>query len=269
MAVSENSPCLTIQTPKSVTKLELAAQGTWTFGRGAKNTVRLDDPFASRYHAKLQTNESLQCYFIDLNSRNGTLLNDEPLTTATWLKHGDRLSIGETTLIFEHFPEVEVAPALETTPLSVLMVQESVAQGKIWQEIFNLLNISMVWEKSSTTLKQNLEERAISDTLPKLLLMDVNIYANPYHFCRWCRQELPQMQIFLLDSVRKEIPDIERQITLKQGVLNFFPAMNRHNLVLKSIDRLRDINEVLGTLGDRYLRQDELLNILRKIPRQN
>ncbi len=277
MAVSTKTPYLIIQTPKGSEKLELTAQSVWTFGRGFKNTIRLDDSFASRYHAKLQITQSQQCYFVDLDSRNGTLLNDEPLTTPTWLKHGDRISIGETTLLFEdglvedgvieHRLETTVEPDLETSPVSVLMVQGSVEQGKIWQEIFNLMNLSIMWEESSAGLKQALEERALSNTLPKLLLIDVNAYANAYHFCRWCRQTLPQVQIFLLDSVRKEISNIERQITIKQGVLNFLPAMNRHDLILKSVDRLRDINEILSVLGTRFLSQDELLNILKKTMR--
>jgi pSer/pThr/pTyr-binding forkhead associated (FHA) protein len=267
MAVSAKTPYLTVQTPKGSEKLELTAQGVWTFGRGVKNTVRLDDSFASRYHARLQVTESQQCYFVDLNSRNGTLLNGEPLTAPMWLKHGDRISIGETTLSFEDSQEPNGDSPSTTTVLSVFMVNESVAQGEIWQEIFNTLNISMVWEKSSQTLRQTFEEKIISDSLPKLLLIDVSAYPNAYHFCRWCRQEFPQIQIFLLDSVRKEIPSIERQIAIKQGVLNFFPAMNRENLVLKSLDRLRDINEVLSALEDRSLKQDELLNILKRMPR--
>jgi hypothetical protein len=265
MTVSVKTPCLTIQTPKDVEKLELTAQNVWTFGRSAKNTVRLEDPFASRYHAKLQVNQSQHCYFVDLDSRNGTLLNDEPLTTPVWLRHGDRLSIGETTLTFEHEREISVESDLETASISVLMVQESIAQGEIWQEIFNSMNISMVWQDSGTSLKHNLEERAEFNLLPKVLLMDVNIYSNAYHFCSWCRQTFPDIQIFLLDSVRKEIPSIERKIAIKQGVINFFPAMNRHNLVLKSIDRLKDINEVFAVLENRALRQDELLSILRRM----
>jgi FHA domain len=269
MAVSAKTPRLTIKTPQDSEKLELTAQSVLTFGRGSKNTVRLDDPFASRYHAELQVNQAQHCYFVDLDSRNGTLLNDEPLTTSVWLKHGDRISIGETTLIFEHGPETAGESALETFSLSVLMVQGSVEQGEIWQEIFNSKNLSMVWEESSTTLKQTLEARAIANSLPKLLLIDVNAHANAYHFCRWCRQAFPQVQIFLLDSVRKEISSIERQITSKQGVLNFLPAMNRHDLILKSVDRLRDINEILSVLGHQLLSQDELLNILKKMMRNH
>jgi pSer/pThr/pTyr-binding forkhead associated (FHA) protein len=265
MAASARTPYLTIRTPKDSEKLELSAQSVWTFGRGSKNSVRIDDPFASRYHAKLQVNQSQHCYFVDLDSRNGTLLNDAPLLTPMWLKHGDRISIGETTISFEDGREPTLESALATSSLSILMVQDSVAQGEIWQEIFKTLNVSMVWEQSSVTLRQTLEERAISDSLPKVLLIDVSAYTNAYHFCRWCRQAFPQIQIFLMDSVRKEISNIERQIALKQGVVNFFPAMNRHNLVLKSIDRLRDINEVLSALEDRSLSQNELLSILKKM----
>jgi hypothetical protein len=264
MAEGVNTPYLTIQTPTGIETLELTAQHTWTFGRSAKNTVRLDDPFASRYHAKLQVNRFQNCCFIDLNSRNGTLLNNEPLMAPVWLKHGDRLSIGETILLFEHCREIALDSALETSPVSILMLHESAAQGKIWQEIFTTLNIPMVWEDSSTSLRETLEQRAISDTLPQILLVDVSAYSNPYHFCDWCRQTFPQIQIFLLDSTRGDIPKMERQIAIKKGVLNFFSAMNRHNLVLRSIDRLRDINEVLSLL-DQTLSQRELLNILGRV----
>lgn len=269
MAVSAKTPRLTIKTPQDTEKLELTSQSVFTFGRGSKNTVRLDDPFASRYHAKLQVNQAQHCYFVDLDSRNGTLLNDEPLATPVWLRHGDRISIGETTLIFEQDPEIAVESVLELFPISVLMVQGSVEQGEIWQEIFNSRNLSMVLEESSTTLKQILEARAIANVLPKLLLIDVNAYANAYHFCRWCRQAFPQIQIFLLDSVRKEISNIERQIAVKQGILNFLPAMNRHDLILKSADRLRVINEILNMLENPPLSQDELLNMLKRMLRHH
>jgi pSer/pThr/pTyr-binding forkhead associated (FHA) protein len=269
MAVSAKTPYLTIQAPKGSEKLKLTAQSVWTFGRGFKNTVRLDDPFASRYHAKLQVDQAQHCYFVDLNSRNGTLLNDAPLTAPVRLSHGDRIAIGATTLLFEHDLEIAVESDTETSPVSVLMVQDSVDQGMILLEIFNAMNLSIVWEESSATLKQTLEQRALSNALPKLLLIDVNAYANVYHFCRWCRQAFPQVQIFLLDSVRKEISNIERQITIKQGVQNFLPAMNRHDLILKSVDRLRDINEILSALDSRLLSQDELLNILKKMMRHH
>jgi pSer/pThr/pTyr-binding forkhead associated (FHA) protein len=268
MVASFNSPTLTIQTPKGVEKLELVAQDTLTFGRSPKNKVQLEDPFASRYHAKLNVNRFQHCYVVDLSSRNGTLLNDEPLTAPAWLKHGDRICIGETIISFEDGREDSLELAPEEADISVLMVLECIPQGKIWQEIFTSLNISMRWNESSTTIKQTLEERAAFDLLPKMLLMDVSSFSNAHHFCRWCHQTFPQVKIFLLDSTRREIPSIERQIALKNGASNFFPAMNRHNLVLRSTERLRDINEVLSVLEGKTLRQEELLSILRRMTLQ-
>ncbi|MCG9892552.1 MAG: FHA domain-containing protein [Thermosynechococcaceae cyanobacterium MS004] len=289
MAVSAIMPSLTIQTAQQAIKLELTAQAVWTFGRGAKNTVRLEDPFASRYHAKLQVHPSHQCYFVDLNSRNGTLLNDEPLTTPVWLKHGDRISIGETTLIFEQ-SEVGLQSKLEDAELedselenseldseetsfssaeatspSALMLHGAPVQAQIWQDIFAQFKIPLVWEESSKALKDTLEARAVSNTLPSLLLIDNQAHPNVYHVCRWCRQSFPQIQVFILDSVREMIPEAERKITQKQGALNFFPAMTRPNLVLRTPDRLKEINEVLAAVGEYSLSGEALLSILRRI----
>jgi hypothetical protein len=252
-------PRLKIQTEQGIECLELSRESTWTFGRSSQNSVPLTDPFASRYHAKLEVNHSLCCCFVDLKSRNGTLLNDRPLISPVWLKHGDRISIGETTIIFESGPEdLEVAP-------TVFMVQGLTIQGEIWREIFDHLSIPIIWESSSSTLKQTLEERALSQTLPKLLLLDVQVHSNAYLFCRWCHQNFPQVQIFLLDSLRKEVSPVERRVALKSGALNLLPAMNRRSLVLRSPETLVEINEVLQTAEQATLDKDEFLQILQRV----
>lgn len=255
-------PRLKIQTEQGIESLELSRQSTWTFGRSSENTVPLHDPFASRYHAKLEVTHSLCCCFVDLNSRNGTLLNDRPLTTPVWLKHGDRISIGETTIIFESAPEI---PELVAPAAPVFMVQGLTTQGEIWREIFDRLNISIVWEAASATLKQTFEERAISHTLPKLLLLDVRVHSNAYLFCRWCHQNFPEVQIILLDSLRKEVSPVERRVALKSGALNLLPAMNRRSLVLRSTETLAEINQVLQVVGDASLSKEEFLTILQQV----
>jgi hypothetical protein len=256
-------PRLKIQTERGVEHIKLSKQSTLTFGRSAQNTVYLQDPFASRFHAKLEVNHSLCCCFVDLRSRNGTLLNDIPLTTPVWLKHGDRIAIGETTILFESEPESpSVVPPIVP---AVFMVQGLTMQGEIWREIFDTLDIPIVWESSSTALKQNLEERAITQALPKLLLLDVQLHSNAYLFCRWCHQNFPDIQIFLLDSLRKEISPVERCIALKSGALNLLPAMNRRSLVLRGTETLAGINEVLQVVSDSAIRRDEFLTILQRI----
>lgn len=272
MEISANRLFLVIQTPEELEKLELAEQKVWTFGRSDQNTVCLKDPFASRYHGKLEIAEDGTCYFTDLNSRNGTLLNDQPLAQAqaTQIRVGDRIEIGETTLRLEFGQETAQNAPLEDASSalfapSVLMVQSVITQGEIWEEIFHSLNIPCVWKDSGANLRQVLMEQAATDDLPKLLLMDVRAHGNAYYFCRWCHELFPQMQVFLLDSMRKEISKIERHVARKNGALNLFSAMNRHNLILRSTEVLQDINEVLAALGSRSLSKTELLSTLRLI----
>jgi hypothetical protein len=270
MENSVNKMLLVIQTPEMSETLELSKQSIWTFGRSAKNTVRLEDPFASRYHGKLEITEASTCYFTDLNSRNGTLLNDQPLTDTAQIRVGDRIKIGETTLWIDsgqataQDSPLECSSSEQPAP-SVLMVQSVITQGEIWEEIFHGLNIACVWKNTGANLRQVLVEQASTDTLPKLLLMDVRAHGNAYYFCRWCHELFPQMQVFLLDSMRKEIPKIEQHIARKNGAINLFSAMNRHNLILRSTEVLQDINEVLTALGSRSIGKAELLSTLKLV----
>jgi hypothetical protein len=70
-----------------------------TFGRSPTCTVVLDDDaFASSVHARVFT-ENGHCYVEDLNSKNGTYLNEEPLDAVVPLERGDLIRIGGT--VFE------------------------------------------------------------------------------------------------------------------------------------------------------------------------
>lgn len=75
-----------------------------TIGRSASSTVQIVDKRVSRHHAVLrQARESFVAE--DLGSKNGTLLNDQPLIGRVKLGFGDKLAIGDTVITFEHDPE--------------------------------------------------------------------------------------------------------------------------------------------------------------------
>ncbi len=75
-----------------------------TIGRGAANQIAIDDSKSSRNHCRVQLTD--HGYTIeDLNSKNGTLLNGEPITTER-LRPGDRVSIGNTHFTFQEDREV-------------------------------------------------------------------------------------------------------------------------------------------------------------------
>jgi len=77
----------------SYSTYNLPQDGSVTIGRGETNQVRIDDPLASRNHARLHMGGGM--YLEDLGSVNGTRVKDQPIN------RGERISIaiGETILI--------------------------------------------------------------------------------------------------------------------------------------------------------------------------
>lgn len=69
-----------------------------TFGRELDCDVRVSDPDVSRRHCELQLRDG-QLFVIDLNSQNGTFVNDKPVETESPLHPGDHLRIGP--MLFE------------------------------------------------------------------------------------------------------------------------------------------------------------------------
>ena len=68
-----------------------------TFGRKKDNTLVLEDPYLSSYHFKIFPKD--QRFVIeDLESTNGTLLNDEKLTMKTYLRKEDMIQVGSLSL---------------------------------------------------------------------------------------------------------------------------------------------------------------------------
>ena len=64
-----------------------------TLGRSATNSVIVDDSFASSEHSRIVLKDG-QWWLEDRNSRNGTLLNEEPILGHTILANGDIIGIG-------------------------------------------------------------------------------------------------------------------------------------------------------------------------------
>jgi pSer/pThr/pTyr-binding forkhead associated (FHA) protein len=71
-----------------------------TFGRASQNDIVLTDPLVSRLHGLFMHRGGV--YLIeDLGSHNGTYVNDERLHGIRQLRHGDRITIGSSKILFE------------------------------------------------------------------------------------------------------------------------------------------------------------------------
>ncbi len=74
--------------------------GDIVLGRGDRAEIRLEDPFASARHARVYEQGNI-VVIEDLDSTNGTYLNEELLETPRPLHPGDRVRIGDSEFAFE------------------------------------------------------------------------------------------------------------------------------------------------------------------------
>ena len=91
-------------------------------GRVAGNVIRINDPSVSSSHAEIVL-EGDKYHIHDLNSTNGTYINEEQVTDAI-LNHGDQIRIGGVEVVFEEEETVSEEPLPE-----VAAVAAEVAKG--------------------------------------------------------------------------------------------------------------------------------------------
>jgi pSer/pThr/pTyr-binding forkhead associated (FHA) protein len=78
-------------------------------GRAPDNTIVLDDPKVSRRHAQLAIREG-QVIIRDLESLNGTLVNNEYVVGDHPLRNGDTVTIGDAPFVFHNDFDVARVP---------------------------------------------------------------------------------------------------------------------------------------------------------------
>ena len=83
-------------------------------GRAGENDIILHDKLVSRRHATI-VGEGGRYVLTDLNSANGTLVNDRPITGTAELRPGDRITIGDTVLTFSKVVPIDLPPRPERT----------------------------------------------------------------------------------------------------------------------------------------------------------
>jgi pSer/pThr/pTyr-binding forkhead associated (FHA) protein len=85
-----------------------------TIGRAVENDVVILSKRISREHARIRR-EGRKLILEDLNSTNGTFLNDERVQAPVTLRDGDRITLGEVVFVF-HDPDTTT----RETPFSEL-----------------------------------------------------------------------------------------------------------------------------------------------------
>ena len=79
-----------------------------TIGRSSNSDIQIDNLAVSKQHARLMKNDG-QYVVEDLNSTNGTFLNDERVSKAV-LKHNDIVTIGRKHTLTIYYNEESKKP---------------------------------------------------------------------------------------------------------------------------------------------------------------
>jgi pSer/pThr/pTyr-binding forkhead associated (FHA) protein len=88
---------LTVRDASGAERVLPLGQDVITIGRAADCTIRLDNPYVSRQHARIEARDD-RLLFVDLGSHNGSLYNGARVNEPVWLSPGDLVTIAGTTI---------------------------------------------------------------------------------------------------------------------------------------------------------------------------
>jgi pSer/pThr/pTyr-binding forkhead associated (FHA) protein len=89
----------------------LDQKASWRIGRSPDCEITIADQWISRCHATLQSMSPTEFYLVDLQSYNGSFINERRIRTVAKLEHGDRIRLGRTE--FEFYLNASTSPMLE------------------------------------------------------------------------------------------------------------------------------------------------------------
>jgi pSer/pThr/pTyr-binding forkhead associated (FHA) protein len=238
--------------------LALTGQDIWTIGRGEECEIILNDQWISRKHANVKREPDGKFYLEDLGSRNGSLLNGQPVQGTILLQDGDLLTLGTTEIEF-HAP-VEAPPSSPDVPKTVLITSTSEYQTQVWQAALSSQGLTVLVEPNAVELQELVNQLAASDQgLPDLILIDIEAQKNAYAFCRWCREAYPQLKIVLMSGSRTEIFAVERQWAIHQGAIDLLTGFQPTRLVGTPLEIVEKIDCILKALDWRPTHRKPLM----------
>jgi pSer/pThr/pTyr-binding forkhead associated (FHA) protein len=122
-------------------------EGQSSLGRGGDNDLVLPHPSISRKHAFLKSEEG-KILVTDLESKNGTFINNNRLTNSGHIQPGDTIKFGEVAFTYKE--EILVEPALSRSEQGVevkLICQEGLEKG--FEFIFNSKEMTLGRERTN------------------------------------------------------------------------------------------------------------------------
>jgi sigma-B regulation protein RsbU (phosphoserine phosphatase) len=166
-------PEIAIQTAGGTRERYPLAKERVSIGRSRESDIFLPDQWLSRHHAAIEQREG--AFWVgDLNSKNGTLLNGEPVREWRRLRPGDVITLGEHTLTFcadggveeEEDREPEGTRVFSVRELSAINTRPAIDPGELQRQN----RVLAILSKAASELVVHQPLDRLFDTILNLLL---------------------------------------------------------------------------------------------------
>ena len=102
-----------------------------SIGRSKDNDIVIDDLSVSRKHAILEKDETGKFFLTDLNSSNGTFVNNVRITEKTPITTNDHILLGKTTMVIEMPEDFQGTVRVDASMLQEKLKEEATVQEGI------------------------------------------------------------------------------------------------------------------------------------------
>ncbi|MFN8093582.1 MAG: SpoIIE family protein phosphatase [Vicinamibacteria bacterium] len=166
-------PEIAIQTAGGTRERYPLAKERVSIGRSRESDIFLPDQWLSRHHAAIEQREG--AFWVgDLNSKNGTLLNGEPVRDWRRLRPGDVITLGEHTLTFcadggaeeDEDREPEGTRVFSVRELSAINTKPAIDPGELQRQN----RVLAILSKAASELVVHQPLDRLFDTILNLLL---------------------------------------------------------------------------------------------------
>jgi two-component system, NtrC family, response regulator AtoC len=172
---------------------QLPSEGRVSIGRSQVADLRIDDPLASRMHARLKVRGD-RVSIRDLDSQNGTYVNGKRLEGERALAAGDTIRISGATLVLHSTASLSVAAALVDQAMFRQRLEDELDRAVRYERAFSVA--VMVWPEPIEHPRRI--ERTVAGQLRRI---DAASWASDR-----------SLQILLAEAPRGEVAGILRRV---------------------------------------------------------
>ncbi len=205
--------------------------GTMIIGRTADCTVRLKGRQVSHQHCSIVRSPGAGDLLVDLNSSEGTELNQARMLTPTLLKAGDAIRVGRHQ--FKYHDETNGAPLTALAAAAQPAPAQLTATGVI---AFSSDGLKILWasEQARVGLPKYFPAEPKKEVQPAITdwLAKIACQIKPEALC--CRQEVRQMVLRLVERVEAHclVVTSEEEVVDAVGIARLLHLSDREGDVL-------------------------------------